>query len=130
VHESVHALAFARGVKETSRQGRYHNKKFVALAEELGMHYPHDDPHPTIGWSAVELNEETIAKNAKAIERLDEVISVARDAGAFQEEETKRKPRTVVCVVFADGNEVELTERKYEQLESYMSEHTAHWEER
>ena len=27
LHEAAHALAAARGIKDTSRQGRYHNKK-------------------------------------------------------------------------------------------------------
>ena len=36
--EAVHALAHARGVKDTSRGGKYHNKReFVALAGELGL---------------------------------------------------------------------------------------------
>ena len=38
LHEAVHALAHARGVKDTSRGGKYHNKReFVALAGELGQ---------------------------------------------------------------------------------------------
>jgi hypothetical protein len=33
LHEAVHALAHVRGVKDTSRGGKYHNKReFVALA--------------------------------------------------------------------------------------------------
>src|SRR5690242_5020728 len=37
LHEAAHALAHARGIKDTSRQGRYHNKHFKTLAEELGL---------------------------------------------------------------------------------------------
>ena len=37
LHEAAHALAAARGIKDTSRQGRYHNTNYKALAEELGM---------------------------------------------------------------------------------------------
>jgi hypothetical protein len=37
VHEASHAIAFQRGIKDTSRQGRYHNKRFKALAEEVGL---------------------------------------------------------------------------------------------
>ena len=41
LHEAVHALAHARRVKDTSRGGRYHNKReFVALAGELGLAWP------------------------------------------------------------------------------------------
>jgi hypothetical protein len=42
LHEAVHALAHVRGVKDTSRGGKYHNKReFVALAGELGLAWPH-----------------------------------------------------------------------------------------
>ena len=36
LHEAAHALAHVRGIKDTSRQGRWHNARFKALAEELG----------------------------------------------------------------------------------------------
>ena len=42
VHEAAHALCAERGIKDTTRQGRYHNKKFVHAAEELTLTY--DDP--------------------------------------------------------------------------------------
>ena len=48
LHEAAHALAAARGIKDTSRQGRYHNTKYKMLAEELGITVTFD---PTIGWS-------------------------------------------------------------------------------
>jgi hypothetical protein len=37
VHEAAHALATARGVKDTSRGGTWHNERYKALAEELGL---------------------------------------------------------------------------------------------
>ena len=49
LHEAAHALAHAHGIKDTSRQGRYHNKHFKAYAEQLGLTLTHDDHH---GWSA------------------------------------------------------------------------------
>jgi hypothetical protein len=49
LHEAAHALACARGIKDTSRQGRYHNKQFKTHAEELGLTVEHD---PRNGWSA------------------------------------------------------------------------------
>jgi hypothetical protein len=48
LHEAAHALAAARGIKDTSRQGRYHNKHFKTLAEELGITTGFDG---VIGWS-------------------------------------------------------------------------------
>jgi hypothetical protein len=37
VHEATHGVCHARGIVDTSRQGRYHNKKFAAVAKELGL---------------------------------------------------------------------------------------------
>lgn len=37
LHEAAHALADVRGIKDTSRQGPWHNARFKALAEELGI---------------------------------------------------------------------------------------------
>src|SRR5690242_10311304 len=37
LHEAAHGVATTRGIKDTSRQNRYHNKRFKALAEELGL---------------------------------------------------------------------------------------------
>ena len=48
LHEAAHALAAARGIKDTSRQHRYHNHQFKILAEELGLAVDHDQ---RIGWS-------------------------------------------------------------------------------
>ena len=42
LHEAAHALAYARGIKDTSRQGRYHNKHFKTCAEQLGLAVEHD----------------------------------------------------------------------------------------
>jgi hypothetical protein len=35
LHEAAHALADVRGIKDTSRQGRYHNRRYAAVAREL-----------------------------------------------------------------------------------------------
>ena len=51
LHEAAHALATRRGIKDTSAAGnRYHNKRFVALAAELGLREP-DVPDKITGWS-------------------------------------------------------------------------------
>ena len=42
LHEAAHALCEVRGIKDTTRQNRYHNKRFVKAAEELTLTY--DDP--------------------------------------------------------------------------------------
>jgi hypothetical protein len=78
LHESIHGLADARGVKDTSRQNRYHNKRFVALAQEVGMEYVHEKPHPTIGFSAVTLKDETVDQYESTILALGESLKLWR----------------------------------------------------
>lgn len=52
LHEAAHGVAMTRGIQDTSRQGRYHNAKFKALAQELGLTVTQDQ---RIGWSPSEL---------------------------------------------------------------------------
>lgn len=74
MHEAVHALAAARQIKETSRGGRYHNKRFVALATEVGLAWPEgQQPDKTIGYSGVVLTEATLDRfeYRRAIQAID-----------------------------------------------------------
>jgi hypothetical protein len=75
------ALAHARGVKDTSRGGKYHNKReFVPLAGELGLTWPQGQrPHPVIGFSEVQLTEPTLADYADTLAYLGAAIRLYRD---------------------------------------------------
>ena len=48
LHEMVHYWNDQHGIKDCSRGGTYHNKKFKVLAEACDLHIDH---HPTYGWS-------------------------------------------------------------------------------
>ncbi len=75
LHEAAHGAAVARGVQDTSRQGRYHNKKFQALAEELGIDVEHDQSN---GWSATTVPQATQDVYAEQVARLDAAITAHR----------------------------------------------------
>jgi hypothetical protein len=49
LHEAAHALGSARGVQDTSRQGRYHGATFMGLAAELGL-CPSEGRPSGLGW--------------------------------------------------------------------------------
>ncbi|MEU1133351.1 hypothetical protein ABZ383_26440 [Streptomyces sp. NPDC005900] len=71
IHEAAHGVAHVRGIKDTSGDGkRYHNKRFVALAEELGLKGP-AEPMKTHGWTRCVLTEATAIRYAAVIEQLD-----------------------------------------------------------
>src|SRR6266511_5891689 len=80
LHEAAHALAHARGVKETSRQGKYHNRRYVELAAELGLEWPTDTKaHPVNGFSEVQLSQPTSEVYATTIAGLDTAITLHLD---------------------------------------------------
>ena len=95
LHEAAHALARVRQVKDTSRQGRYHNTRFKALAEELGLRI---DKHPVIGWSTTTLPEETAQRYASTIEQLEHAITIYRRHEGGGGSEPARKPSPPPCV--------------------------------
>ncbi len=67
LHEATHGLASVRGVKDTSRQGRYHNTRFKTLGEELGLTV---SEVPVIGWSQTKPTEPTLARYRRQLTRL------------------------------------------------------------
>ena len=56
LHEAAHGIAHTRRVKDTSRQGRWHNAKFRDIAQEIGLHIARNDQ---IGWSVSDLGPAT-----------------------------------------------------------------------
>lgn len=75
LHEATHALADARGVQDTSRQGRWHNKKFATLAAELGMSTTKDDK---LGYSPCTLTDITRARYKATIAGLSVALRFYR----------------------------------------------------
>jgi hypothetical protein len=67
LHEAAHGLARARGIKDTSRQGRYHNRRYATLAAELGLDVAHDQ---RIGWSRTTVPDATAAAYQAVLEEL------------------------------------------------------------
>jgi hypothetical protein len=75
LHEAAHALAAERGIQDTSRQGRYHNRNFKTHAEELGITAEHDTK---TGWSTTTLPAHTAARYAAQIGALQAAITLWR----------------------------------------------------
>jgi curved DNA-binding protein CbpA len=75
LHEAAHALAHARGIKDTSRQGRYHNKHFKICAEELGLTAEHDQRN---GWAASAITPATLAAYARQLDALVQAMTLWR----------------------------------------------------
>ena len=77
LHEAAHGLAEARGIQDTSRQGRWHNQRFAKLAAELGMTTVKDDK---LGFSPCTVTDETTAEYAASITTLATALRAYRHA--------------------------------------------------
>jgi len=75
LHEAAHGLAQARSVQDTSRQGRYHNRRYATLAGELGLEVASVKP---IGWSATTVPEPTAAAYMSQLEELQAALVLWR----------------------------------------------------
>lgn len=100
LHECAHLLAAVRGIKDTSRQGRFHNKRFKALAEELGIEVHRD---PTIGWSVT-----TLPRAAETKYRAE--LSLMRKAlkGHRIEQTGPKSPAKLTLKVWCDCRSITL----------------------
>lgn len=58
LHEMVHEYCLLHGIKDTSRAGQYHNKRFKQEAEKRGLHI---DYNSRIGWSVTEPTDSLLA---------------------------------------------------------------------
>lgn len=70
VHEAAHALGTARGIKNTSRGGTWHNERYKALAEELGLLV---SKSPKGGWDNTMPGPGLLAKFKRHLGELDDV---------------------------------------------------------
>lgn len=97
LHEAAHGVALVRGIKDTSRQGRYHNARYRALGEELGLSIAMDGNR---GWSGTRLPGDTAAEYAGELAQLAEAITAYRRAESGPGEKgTSRNnpPATCAC---------------------------------
>jgi hypothetical protein len=77
LHEAAHGLADARGVKDTSRQGRYHNRRYARLAGEVGLDVARD---PRTGWSQTTVPDQFAQAYAAELSRLAAALILWRYA--------------------------------------------------
>lgn len=94
IHEAAHGLADARKIQDTSRQGRYHNKKFKALGEEMGLVITKTG---NIGWSGTEVPDATAKKYAKVIRDLDKAMTFYRSGQARGRRKPKKTQPPATC---------------------------------
>lgn len=95
LHEAAHGLGLVRGVRSTSRGGRYHNRAFKGLATELGLDVAQDASR---GWTDTTVPATTAAAYAEAVERLERALVLWRRAEvAGGRGRVSRNPKAYAC---------------------------------
>jgi hypothetical protein len=95
LHEAAHGLAHARGVQDTSRQGRFHNRRFAALARELGLDVVQVEG---IGWSGTSVPPATADAYDDALNTLGAALTLWRRAELAGPAGPERPRTSVACV--------------------------------
>ena len=95
LHEAAHALAHARGLKDTSRQGRYHNKHFKNCAEEVGLTVEHDD---NFGWSATTITPATELAYASQLQALTDAMTLWRHGETTAGPKARRNTNLIAAI--------------------------------
>lgn len=92
LHEAAHALARVRDIKDTSNRNRFHNKKFVKIAEELGLEGPDESGGPALGFSNCVITPVTAKIYADTIKAIDAVLKLYVPVQMDEEEEKPKTP--------------------------------------
>jgi hypothetical protein len=95
LHEAAHSVAWQRSIKDTSRQGRYHNRRFQTVAEEVGLQVQRDSAS---GWTRTSLRTSTIAAYSGVLRELELCVPRPRSPSATGRKECQRAGiRTLTC---------------------------------
>jgi hypothetical protein len=108
LHESAHGIAATRQIQDTSRDGRYHNRRYAALAGEVGLDV---EQYGSRGWSATSLPTPTVDAYARTIVRLDTAIQAWREG-----ERAARPPsRNLALAVCSCERRIRVAPATFEQ---------------
>jgi hypothetical protein len=110
LHEAAHGLADARGVKDTSRQGRYHNHRYAHLASELGLQVACD---PATGWSQTTVPDQSAAVYADVLADLAAALVLWRYAE--QQTPTQTSSRNLLACQCPCGRKLRVAKATLEQ---------------
>jgi hypothetical protein len=110
LHEAAHGLADTRGVKDTSRQGRYHNRNYARLAAELGLEVARD---ARIGWSQTTVGDQLAAAYPDVLAELAAALGLWRYAE--QQLPTSAGSRNLLACACPCGRKLRVAKQTLEQ---------------
>jgi hypothetical protein len=110
LHEAAHGLACAREIQDTSRQGRYHNRRYAHLASELGLDVTCD---PATGWSQTTIPDQLAAVYADVLADLAAALVLWRYAE--QQLPTSTGSRNLLACACPCGRKLRVAKQTLEQ---------------
>jgi hypothetical protein len=110
LHEAAHGLADIRQVKDTSRQGRYHNRHYARLAAEVGLDVACD---AKTGWSQTTVPDKLAADYADELADLDAALKLWRYAE--QQLPTQTGSRNLLACQCSCGRKLRVAKATLEQ---------------
>jgi hypothetical protein len=110
LHEAAHGLAHVRKVKDTSRQGRWHNQRFAALAREVELDVTAD---PKTGLSQTHLTQQAAVRYAEALRDLEAALGLWRHTEPTREREAGS--RSLLACSCACGRKLRVARSTLEQ---------------
>ncbi|MGV9615171.1 hypothetical protein [Nocardia xishanensis] len=75
LHEAAHGIAATRGVKDTSRNGAYHNGRYRDIAVEVGLTVDRDKGS---GWATTVVDDDTAQSYQREIDKLGTLLVAHR----------------------------------------------------
>lgn len=93
-HEMVHLYCHTNDIKDTSRNGAYHNKAFRDTAISVGFEHLNPKPDSKIGWSYITLTDATKAV-IESWQLNGDVFSVARKSFGTGKDKKKKKSNII-----------------------------------
>jgi len=117
-HEMVHCYNFENGIKDCSRSGFRHNKRFKQTAEEHGMHWnppvegdeDSQADYKRVGYARVSLEEDVKDEVYEALSDLKNALVLYRDKRKAGEKKARAsKSRVFKYVCPCCGNSVRAT---------------------
>lgn len=105
LHEMVHLYCAINGIKDTSRNNTYHNKKFKEECLKRGFYFPDEKPDKKYGWAFPKITEETrkiceamnIDSTAFVIARKRPQLAVEDEKEGGEDEKERKKSFKWVC---------------------------------
>jgi hypothetical protein len=94
LHEAAHGLAATRGIQDTSRQGRYHNRRYATLARELGLTVQRAGSR---GWTTTAVPAQTETAYAAVVDDLARALVLWRRAEHLGRGKPTRNLLAAVC---------------------------------